>query len=224
MQKLLGGTYVGDTETVHTYLAPLPEYEAFLSGFTQKYPMTFKLRLPLIELKESGATVAATLCLPYSKADDPKAFSSIHSNPPGKLTQYPTLVLAEYGKGKVIWSAAPLELDRRRQYVDVMERILMMGAPQREWSLTCDARRQVELLGYRREKGYYVCAVDLLFDDERISTRSFTVRLRLKENERIRSVRLLPTMEKIAFSLTDGVLTFPVPEFELISMIEVIPE
>ena len=100
----------------------------------------------------------------------------------------------------------------------------MMGAPQREWSLTCDARRRVELLGYRREKGYYVCAVDLLFDDERISTRSFMVRLRLKENERIRSVRLLPTMEKIAFSLTDGVLTFSVPEFELISMIEVIPE
>lgn len=221
LRELIGGEYVGDTDTPHTYLAPLPEFEELVVPFNQKYPMTFKCRMPLVALKGSGATVAATLCLPYSKADDPKAFSSIHSNPPGEGTSYPTLVLAEYGKGRVIWSAAPVELDRRLQYVGLMERILEMGAPKDTRTLTCDARRQVELLGFVREKGYYVNAVDLLFDDERVSTRPFTVRLRLKEGEAVESVRLLPTGKPLDFSVRDGVLTFEVSEFELLAMLEV---
>ncbi|MBQ8431705.1 MAG: alpha-L-fucosidase [Clostridia bacterium] len=221
LRELIGGELMGYTDTIHTYLAPLPAYEDFMSGFNEKYPMTFKVMLPLVKLTGAATTVAARLCLPYSKADDPKAFSSIHSNPPGELTNHPTLVFANYGKGKVIWCAAPVELDRRKQYTDMMRRILELGAPEKEWSLTCDARRQVELLGFETENGYYVNFVDLLFDDERVTTRPFTVKLRIPAGREVASVNLLPTGAPLDFSVRDGELTFRTPETELIAMFEI---
>ena len=222
LKELIGGALMGFTNTPHTYLAPLPEYEAFMSGFNEKYPMTFKVRLPLVKLAGANVTVAARLCLPYSKADDPKAFASIHSNPPGDLTDDPTLVFADYGKGRVIWCAAPLELDRRRQYTDMMRRILEMGVPESEWSLTCDARRQVEIFGFEKEDGYLVNFVDLLFDDERVSTRPFTVKVKLPQGRAVASVHLLPGGKEIDFSVSENVLFFKTPETELFAMIEII--
>ena len=192
-----------------------------MSNFNEKYPMPFNARLPIVELSGKDADVAARICLPYSKADDPKAFSSIHSNPPGELTDAPALVFADYGKGRVIWCAAPVELDRRRQYTDMMCRILEMGHPKTNWSMTCDARRQVELFGYETENGYLINFVDLLFDDERIPTAPFTVKLKLPEGRSVSAVRLLPDGAALDFAVTDGELTIRTSETELFAMLEV---
>lgn len=222
LKELLGADFEGYTETIHTYLAPRPEYEELMSGFNEKYPMTFKYKLPKVQVGESDkVTVAARLALPYSKADDPRAFSSIHSNPPGEITDYAGLVLASYGKGRVIFCAAPAEADQRTQYRDMMHRILEMGLPASEWSLFADARRQVELFGYRTEKGYSISFVDLLFDDEHIPTEPFTITLRLQEGEAVESVKLLPSGEALPFEVQDGVLTFQTPKTELFAMLEV---
>ncbi len=222
LRELIGGVHVGDTDTSHTYLAPLPAYEELMSGFNEKYPMTCKCKLPLVKLSEKEVTLAARLCLPYSKADDPRAFSSIHSNPPGELTEYPTLVLADYGKGKVIWCAAPVEIDHRRQYIDLIYRILEIGAPASAWSLTCNARRQVELFGYETERGYSVCFADLQYDDEEIPTKAFTIQMRIKEGREVAGVNLLPEGKPIDYAVQDGVLTFQTPKTKLFAMLEVI--
>ena len=168
-----------------------------------------------------GLTVAARIALPYAKADDPAAFASIHSNPPGVLTDYAGLVFANYGKGRVIYSAAPTEADQRMQYRDMMRRILEMGVPASEWSFCANARRQVELFGYETEKGYSIAFVDLLFDDERIPTEPFTITLRLQEGEAVESVKLLPSGEALPFEVQNGILSFQTPKTELFAMLEV---
>ena len=224
LKELLGGERKGYTDTPNTYLAPKPEYEAFMSNFNEKYPMPFKARLPIVELSGRDADVAARICLPYSKADDPRAFSSIHSNPPGELTDAPALVFANYGKGRVIWCAAPVEIDRRRQYTDMMRRVLEMGHLEKNWRLTCDARRQVELFGYETEQGYLVNFVDLLFDDEHIPVAPFTVKLKLPKGRAASAVRLLPNGAALDFAVTDGELIFKTPETELFAMFEILLE
>ena len=221
LKELFGGDLVGYTETANTYLAPLPQFEELMSGFNEKYPMPFNSRLPMVKIANEKATVAARIALPYSKADDPRAFSSIHSNPPGELTEYPGLVLADYGKGRVIWCAAPLVYDRRLQYTDLVGKILEMGHPKTNWSLTCDASRGVELLGYETEKGYLINFVDLRFDDERVSTSPFTIKVKLPKGRELASVKLLPTGEDLDFSVADGYLTFKTPETQLFAMFEI---
>jgi hypothetical protein len=213
--ELLGADLQGYTDTANTYLAPKPEYEALMSNFNEKYPMPFLSRLPLVKIANKNATVAAKITLPYSKADDPKAFASIHSNPPGELTDDPGLVFADYGAGRVIWCAAPISYDRRSQYTELVRKIVEMGHPQKDWRLTCDARRQVELFGYETEQGYLVNFVDLLFDDERVPTQPFTVRIKLPHGKEASSVRLLPSETELDFSVSNGVLTFQTPKTEL---------
>ena len=43
-------------------------------------------------------------------------FASIHSNPPGIKTEIPALLYKEFGKGKVIWSALPIEAIEHYDY------------------------------------------------------------------------------------------------------------
>jgi hypothetical protein len=221
LRELLGGELKGDTDTVNTYLAPLPEYEDLMSGFNEKYPMPFNSRLPMVKIANEKATVAAKITLPYSKAEDPSAFSSIHSNPPGELTDDPGLVFADYGAGRVIWCAAPISYDRRLQYTELVRKIVEMGCPVAEWTMTFDARRQVELFGYETEQGYLVNFVDLLFDDERVPTESFSVKVRIPREKEVAAVRRLPNGETIDFSLSNGVLTFKTPKTELFAMLAI---
>ena len=103
-----------------------------------------------------------------------------------------------------------------------MREILRTGAPEHTLTLSCNARRQIELLGFETERGYYVNAVDLRFDDERIPTQSFEVWLRIPDKKTVESVRVLPDGAPLAFTLSDGILRFSVPSFELVTMLEIL--
>ena len=96
-----------------------------------------------------------------------------------------------------------------------------MGHPQTDWSLTCDAPRGVELLGYETENGYLINFVDLRFDDERVSTSPFTIKVKLPKGRELASVKLLPTGEDLDFSVAGGYLTFKTPETQLFAMFEI---
>ena len=74
---------------------------------------------------------------------------------------------------------------------------------------------------YETEKGYSISFVDLLFDDERVTTSPFTIRVKIPGGKQVESVRLLPEGQELLFDVTDGVLTFKTPETELFGMIEV---
>ena len=79
--------------------------------------------------------VLGTLKTPYTDPGDRRTFASIHSNPPGILTDYPSIMERSFGKGKVIWLAIPFEYYAGRQHRD-------LEVHHGEWSFTsaCDAQ------------------------------------------------------------------------------------
>ena len=64
-------------------------------------------RVPLVEARED-VRVLARLAFPYTVPSESK-FASIHSDPPGPVTAYPAVLECVYGKGRGIYSVAPLE-------------------------------------------------------------------------------------------------------------------
>ncbi len=67
-------------------------------------------------------------------------FSSIHSNPPGKYTGQPALVMAEYGKGTAVWRALPIEKADREQHAEIFARIMNRLCENRFAFEACGAR------------------------------------------------------------------------------------
>ena len=59
------------------------------------------LAAPLV--KAAGATVKGVVNLPDFPVDDHELYASIHSNPPGKDTEYAGYTVNSYGKGKAVY-------------------------------------------------------------------------------------------------------------------------
>ena len=125
--EVLGMTY-GESRRkqvqlgARVYVSPTKEGEALFGEFNESYPLPLTYYLPI--LKAERGRVLATLTLPYAEPDENTRWSSIHSCPPIERTDIPALIEAEYGKGKVIWSAAELEYDDRRAISDVFKKIV----------------------------------------------------------------------------------------------------
>lgn len=91
-------------------------------------------------------------------------FASIHSNPPGIYTDAPAMVYAEYGKGKCVWSAAPIERPNREQHSDIFARIIAMLAGNR-FCFSMEAPEYVEgILFDAPEEGKKVVSVINMFE------------------------------------------------------------
>lgn len=142
-EELLGLTMEGYTNETVTYIAPAESNDFMKKYFTEKYPLVMFEKAVIVSGTVKGK-ILATLTLPYTvpvfysdicptemfedqyiKKDSPQyPFSTIHANPPGIQTDYPALVEAEYGKGKVIWSALPIERAKRYQHKKIFANII----------------------------------------------------------------------------------------------------
>jgi len=217
LRALTGGDFVGMTRENRTYLAPKPEYEFLFGWFNEKFPMPYLYKLPIVSFPKE-VTVAATVTLPYTDPEEQR-FASIHSNPPGIATEYPALVFADCGKGRVIWCAACPEADDRPAYKALVKALTEYALPAAERSLTSDAPKQVELVTFRTADGFLISAADLLCDEEMLPVPGFTVSLRC---EKPKALHRLPDQEPIAFTWENGVLTFAIPALTQFDMYEVI--
>ncbi|MBQ8510489.1 MAG: hypothetical protein IJ493_11345 [Clostridia bacterium] len=121
VETLLGARFIGYTPEAAVYLAPTEAGQPFFGEFNTDYPMPSDYSLPIIE--GGDYEVLATMKLPYTKAGE-RRFASIHSNPPGVLTDIPAVVTRTIGKGRVIWSAAPIENDNRRAHRELLLSLL----------------------------------------------------------------------------------------------------
>ena len=112
LNELVGAKYTGSmTKETRTYISPAKGYESIFGEFNDDFPMPFDCPLPIAELS-GDESAAAYITLPYTARSE-KRFASIHSDPPGIRNPASALVIRKYGKGNVIWSAAPIELDGR---------------------------------------------------------------------------------------------------------------
>lgn len=218
VRVLVGGRVVRYTDETRTYLAPKPWAADLIPDYNEKYPLPFDASLPVLEGIEE-AEVVATVVLPYS-LQGKKQFASIHSDPPGIPTNFPALVIRRYQKGRVIWSAAPIEdvpiVDYRKIMIRMAEKS-MGGRP----SLTSNAPGMVELTMFEdaARRTVQVNAVTLLDADETITIPPFSVCVAVPEPAK--RVLLMPERKEIPFRQKAGRVTFRTRRLHIFDMYEV---
>ncbi len=193
VEKLTGNRYIRTTREENLYLAPITGMEETFGGFNAKYPLPFERTAALVETH--GARVLATLTFPYTKPDEID-FASIHSDPPGIATQFPAVTVNRYGKGRVIWSALPLEDMPWPEYGQILLNLLELPTP----FFTTDAPPHVELTAFRTDEGILLHTVALDENTVTSDVAPFTVSV---EGE-ARRVVLLPDGTSVPFRSENG--------------------
>lgn len=170
LHQLLGAELDGYTDETAVYIAPTEQGAELFCEFTPEYPLPTEYSLPII--KVDGCEVLGVMRPPYTKANE-RRFASIHSNPPGRLTDIPAIITKQVGKGRVIWSAAPIENDGRIGIKRVFMSLLTKYLP--ETTIKPSAPRQVELVSFVRGADILISAVDLLCSDELLPLGGFEI-------------------------------------------------
>ena len=196
VELMLGARISRFTDENVVYIAPKDNAEDGFAPFNLKYPLPFNGRVPVLEGAEDGETMA-TIVLPYTQPEK-KRFSSIHSNPPGIATTIPAVIFKSFGKGQVIWSAAPIEYLEGYHYKKAVLYLMGKLCPIDERSLISNAPKKVELVCFRNENTLYISAVHLNEEYEAEPLRSFKIKVRTDKAPN--GVVLLPHEEEVLFS------------------------
>ena len=211
-RELTGGKIKGITDETTTYISPCCNEDIF-AYFTKKYPMSFDNRAVIVENIAKEDTIA-TLTLPYTKPNDVH-FASIHSNPPGIFTDYPALIAKRYGKGKVIWSAIPIENAQLEVYGRIIANLVKKEIKQ-DLSVLSDADRHTEITLFLDSDGIYINLVHLNTEDFAKDVGSVNVSVRCKSAPA--SVILLPENIHMNFEYENGFVKFKTRNFKIFDM------
>lgn len=217
LSEFIKAELVGFTDASYTYLAPKTEYEALFLNFNAKYPLACKSKLPLIKLTEDSK-VLATITLPYTLKDNPEAFSSIHSNPPGTPTNYPAIVVKNLGKGKIVWSAAGIEANKILVYQKILKNLLNLAGIS-EFSTQSTAARNVELITFKDEAQILVSTVYITDEEETEFQKPFEISVKSEKSPK--KVSLLADGSNINFTYANNLITFKARELEIFDMYKI---
>ena len=183
LKTFFGGRVSGHTDCRVTYVSPTPAGREAFAGFEDPYPLPLSWQQPLLDGVEN-ATVLAHVCTPYDFGNKAGAFASIHSDPPGVVTKYPAVLETAFGKGRVLWSAAPLEEPDTPAHAKVLAALLRRLLPESARTLYTTAPRQVELVAFADEATVLISAADHLASDERLTVAPFEIACRTDKEPR----------------------------------------
>lgn len=201
-----------------TFIAPTEIGKRLMPGLDEKYPLTIPTHQAVVEAK-SDSEVLATVTLPYSNPDEFGIFASIHSNPPGIATNHPAIVYGSFGKGKTIWTAAPIEAVRRVPHKKVFKSLIMELA-ENTFTFEADAPSQVEVLvSHQKEKKRFVIhLMNELEGSLLLYIRDTAVRIRIGSLRPVRAY--LPTGTEELEIFTNGAFAeIKIPSFQLYGMV-----
>jgi len=217
LADLLGVTFLGQTSEEITYIRPTDAGEYILEDYTAMHPLTVNAPQMLVEAR-AEAKVLAKLTLPWVHPKDVTKFASAISNPPGQGTEYPSLVISEYGKGKVIYAAGQLEMLHKPDQVTAFVRLLELfkEAP---YSFETNAPHCVELTMYeQQEDSRYI--LNLLNRQEVLpSVPVHDIAVTVSVPQCIKEVRLLPEEVELPFTCKDGQVNFTLDKVDIFRMV-----
>jgi hypothetical protein len=216
---LFGVSYSGETEELLTYMTPVEETLDLFDPYTVQSPAPL-LDRPLRVKAHSGAQVLATLTLPWT---DPQGtpYASILTDPPGKWTGEPFVVLNRYGKGRVIYAAGVPEIWEHESLVQVIGRFFHLLL-QRQAFFKTDAPRQVELTLFEQADQRRLILHLLNNPAELPPLPIYNIRVSVQAGDHcIQRVMILPEREPVPFDQEDGWLTFPVEKLIIYRMISI---
>jgi len=155
LSDVLGVKIVGKTSEKMTYIRPVDGVKILPDYYTPTHPLSMRTFQSLVEA-DADTKILGKLTLPIVHPEDTSKFASAISDPPGKVTEYPSLTENTYGKGKVYYCAGSLELLPGRDHGGLFARLLKELIGDSPAFIT-DAPYPVELVLYRqKESGNYV--------------------------------------------------------------------
>lgn len=219
VKELLNLEIIGKTKENVTYVRPNEaSLQYFCDMYDEQYPMTIFGTQRLAE-NHGGNTVLASVTLPYTDPADLTVLASIHSNPPGIDTDYPSIVLADYGKGKAIWSAAPFESSEQPVHKQVFVNLLnlLYNKPQK---IITDASRKIEFTVFEDTERnlLQLHCVNIQTEFPASGTDSFCVSLHVSKP--VQSILELPEQSVVPFTMQDNYVSFDVSDIDIFKMYE----
>jgi len=203
------------TDVPYAYYSPEENLEELFAGFNKKYPLPFLYRVPV--LKNYDGEVLAKITYPYISDNPENFFSSIHSNPPGTPTELPAVISRNVGKGKVIWSAAQLEMEKTTYYRQIFVNLLKY-AGYKEPSFSTNASENVELVSFESKNCVLISAYYISDADKIDVMVPFEISVKSRNPK---SVILLRTGEKIAFTYENGYTIFKTDFLHIFDMYKI---
>jgi hypothetical protein len=200
------------------YIAPTAEAAADFSDFSTSYPAFARTTGQEVQLRSGArARVLATTTLVWP-APDGSRFASIHSNPPWQPTDRPEIIINEFGKGKAIYCASPIET------IETLSDLLirLVRRLQGEFSFEADAPAAVELTLFHQPElhRYRLSLVNFQKDLPNIPVENIPIRLRLPT--RVLRVIQLPGDRTIPHTDKEGIVRFTMPRLDTLAMFSVI--
>lgn len=214
---VFGVSYLGQTKESFTYMAPTGDGNLF-PDYSWEYPLG--IPGPQLKLEAAPSTkVLAQVVLPYTDPSDPKKFASIHSNPPGRYTDYPAIVFNKYGSGKVIYAAADLEnYDTHR---DSFMKLIDMLLPEPP-TFQVDAPKSVEATMFHQQAEGRSILNLVNFQKELPNIPIDGIRVRVRMDGPVpKRVVVLPERKEVDCWREGGYLEFTAPRLETYLMLAI---
>jgi hypothetical protein len=235
LSDVFGVSTEGEATEMVTYMTPTSRGRGLLAGVDPNLPLSIfapsatpggSIFEPLPasgrQVKARAANedeVMATLTLPFTDPADSRKIASIHSNPPGIATDYASVVCRSFGKGKVIWVAAPLETATQQPHKDAFANIIrtLAAAP---FSFEADAPPAVEVTVFHQpdRKRYLVNVVNEQELLPPVPVFNIAVRVRMGDKRATRAA-LLPAESPLPFAVKSDYVEVLVPRLDIFQML-----
>ena len=216
-KTLIGGNLVKYSGTMKSYMFPVNAGVELMPKYNEKYPIPFDMPIPYIEgIDEEN--ILAYVKTSYTDRGDARTCASFHSDPPGISTKYPAIVEKAYGKGKVIWSAGPVEFHKASDYRNLFAKILarLDSTP---YTVSSTSNSMVEIVSFKDGNKINLSAVNMVEPEQLFTLPPFTVTVRC--DAPVKSVKHLPTEEDIDFVAEDNTVTFTVQDLRIMEMYQI---
>lgn len=217
IEEVTGGKIVGMTESQPCYFAPEADFKNLFEGFDRDYPLPINARVPMLSF-DGDIKVLARLTMPYTPPTG-KVFASIHSNPPGIPLDTPAVVERPYGKGQIIYSAAPIEHEEYIVYQRIIRNFIDRYVGLDALTVRTDSPAEVETVTHRHGDDIYISNALLLDPKKPPHMPSFTVNVRTETQPR--SVKLLPDEKEVDFTYDGEYVSFKTYETKIFDMYKI---
>ncbi len=212
--QLLEAQYLGMTEHDVTYMSPEDHAKDLFEGFSKEVPLNIQSSIERMKF-EGDYTTLATITLPYTMTGTSE-FSSIHSNPPGVSTDDPAAIIKKVGKGKILWTSAPIEDSKPYMSKKVVGKMVELLRGEKE--IEVNAPACIEVLKWTKENKIYLGVLN----EQEKSPFIPVSNVKIKLNENIKKAVCVSTGEEIPVEYEDGKTVLTIPEIQVFSLVELI--
>lgn len=216
LADLFGVDYVGETYDNVTYVSPTQQAEIDFEGFDAKWPPTLYTSQVIVR-PNKAVDIRAQITLPYTHNWETR-FASLLAEPPGEYTDKPSIVVSQYGKGKVLYSAGAIETWSHERLRKTLANLAtsLVAKPLHYYT---DAPKSVEitLFDQSENKRLVVNLINYQAQLPNIPVYGIKVRINL-EGRKVVMLQQVPNLNQVDYMIEDDFIEFVAEKLDIFLM------